>query len=190
MNDTQFGNRLRNARKAAGLSQPALGEAAGVSPQSISACELGKQLPTLGVAIDLAKALGVSLDYLCGIDTDSKPVGRLHSIADVVKYLSALASVFSCRCGSRELTTPEEWVSGPEDLTYTAAALYISNPALVGFIQNWNQMYTLYAAGTLPQGLFETWYEGELARLAEIPVPESDRQHVKFGFEPVGSEEV
>lgn len=84
----------------------------------------------------------------------------------------------------------DEWVHDPNETSYFTTALYIANPVLMGFVERWNQMYTLYAAGTIGQELFETWYEGELARLAEIPVPESDRQHVKFGFEPVGSEGV
>ena len=192
LNDTLFADRLRDARKAAGKSQTTLGEAAGVSAQNISACEKGKNLPTLFTAVALAKALGVSLDYLCGIDTGAaaaKSITRLQTIADVVGHLSALASIFPCSCGIKELPVSDEWASELNEASYFTAALYIANPVLMGFVERWNQMYTLYASGTIGQELFETWYEGELARLSEIPVPGSNRQPVKFGFEPVGSEE-
>ena len=143
LNDTLFADRLRDARKAAGMSQTTLGEAAGVSAQNISACEKGKNLPTLFTAVALAKALGVSLDYLCGIDTGAaaaKPITRLQTIADVVGHLSTLASIFPCSCGIKELPVSDEWACELNEASYFTAALYIANPVLMGFVERWNQI--------------------------------------------------
>jgi Zn-dependent peptidase ImmA (M78 family)/transcriptional regulator with XRE-family HTH domain len=64
--DRVFGNRLRLARKKAGLSLQAL--AAQVSPpvsaQAIGKYETGKMMPSSSVLVGLSKALGVSLDFL------------------------------------------------------------------------------------------------------------------------------
>lgn len=61
-----FPQRLRLARKRAGLSMRALSERMNpkVTAQAISRYEAGKMLPSSAVLVALAKALGVSLDFL------------------------------------------------------------------------------------------------------------------------------
>jgi len=61
-----FGDRLRLARKRAGLSLRDLAERIGndVSAQAISKYESGKMFPSSGVLVALGKALDVSLDFL------------------------------------------------------------------------------------------------------------------------------
>lgn len=58
------GERIRNARKAKGLSQEQLGEKLGVSFQAVSTWEQGKFIPDSGHLPRLAKVLGISLDSL------------------------------------------------------------------------------------------------------------------------------
>lgn len=61
-----FGQRLRLARKRAGLSMRALADrmAPKVTAQAISKYEAGAMLPSSAVLVGLGKALGVSLDFL------------------------------------------------------------------------------------------------------------------------------
>ena len=61
-----FGDRLRLARKRAGLSLRDLADRIGndVSAQAISKYESGKMLPSSGVLVALGQALDVSLDFL------------------------------------------------------------------------------------------------------------------------------
>ena len=63
-----FGQRLRLARKQAGLSMQALAESVtpGISAQAISKYEADKMMPSSAVLMGLSKALGVSLDFLMG----------------------------------------------------------------------------------------------------------------------------
>ncbi len=63
-----FGQRLKLARKAAGLSMRELAECATprVSVRAISDFEADRKLPVWGVSIGLSKALGVPKDYLFG----------------------------------------------------------------------------------------------------------------------------
>jgi transcriptional regulator with XRE-family HTH domain len=63
---SMFGDRLRLARKKAGLSLQALAERVSppVSAQAISKYESGKMMPSSSVLVGLGKALGVSLDFL------------------------------------------------------------------------------------------------------------------------------
>ena len=103
-----FGQRLRKARKACGLSQRALGEAVGgrYGHSSVSYIESGTLQPRLHLAARLAEAVGVSLDWVCGrtdepvfTDTDGRAselgrpgwtarwLKRIHADAD--RYVAA-----------------------------------------------------------------------------------------------------
>lgn len=55
-----WGTRLREARRARGLTQPQLAEMAGVAQQSVSKVERGEACPHDRVKLQLAHALGVS----------------------------------------------------------------------------------------------------------------------------------
>jgi len=58
-----LGNRIKQARTAAGLTTRALAERAGVSAMAISKYETGKSTPSSGVLLKLAAALGVRTEF-------------------------------------------------------------------------------------------------------------------------------
>ena len=66
-----FGSRLREARLAANLQQIELSEKSGVNPKTISYYEVKDKSPSMGNALALAKALNVSLAWLCCEEEDS-----------------------------------------------------------------------------------------------------------------------
>ena len=59
-----FSDNLRKARKRLHKSQAALSGETGVSITSICKYESGQMLPTVITAVALAKALGVTVEYL------------------------------------------------------------------------------------------------------------------------------
>lgn len=61
-----LGERIKVARQAAGLSQEALGAVLGKTQSAVSQWELGTSVPEFDAAVPLARALGVSLDWLLG----------------------------------------------------------------------------------------------------------------------------
>ena len=60
----EWNERIAAARKAAGLTQEALGEKLGVSRQAVSKWESGQAVPDLDTVAKLCLALGFSADYL------------------------------------------------------------------------------------------------------------------------------
>ncbi len=58
-----IGDRILQARKAAGLSMRALADKAGISAMAISKYENNKSAPSSGVLLSLADALGVRVEY-------------------------------------------------------------------------------------------------------------------------------
>jgi transcriptional regulator with XRE-family HTH domain len=69
-----MGQRLKRFREAAGLSQPALAQAARVPVGSLRNWEYGIRQPRLDAAARLARALGITLDELAS--AEAPPAGQ------------------------------------------------------------------------------------------------------------------
>ena len=75
-----FGQRLKNLRRDAGLSQSDLSDRIGVSIQSISKWENDNTMPDISQIVPLAAVLGVSTDWLLGVgmneDSDREKLNK------------------------------------------------------------------------------------------------------------------
>lgn len=76
-------NRIREKRKALGLTLKQLGAVIGVSEGGMSHYETGRREPDPDTLKRIATALGVSVDYLLGNDDDSKSVQSVPDPAPV-----------------------------------------------------------------------------------------------------------
>ena len=65
-------NDVRQRRNEQGLSQAALGQALGVSRQTINAIEKGRYLPSLPLAIALARHFGTSVEEMFSDNGNSR----------------------------------------------------------------------------------------------------------------------
>lgn len=79
-----FGDRLRAARVAAGMTQEQLGFELGVTKSSVSAWENGRETPSFRMLPELRRQLRHSLDELvCGIGPgDASPERAEQGVAD------------------------------------------------------------------------------------------------------------
>jgi putative transcriptional regulator len=64
MGDPRLGSRLKDIRTAAGLTQQALADKAGVSRKTINTVENGVFIPSTLLALDLARALETTVEAL------------------------------------------------------------------------------------------------------------------------------
>lgn len=99
-----LGERIKQARIAAGLSQEALGAAVGVSAMAISKYERGDMLPGSEVLLGLANALGVRTEYFF------RQVALEISEADFRKH-KHLAHGEQQRVMAQMRETVERWVA-------------------------------------------------------------------------------
>jgi transcriptional regulator with XRE-family HTH domain len=83
-----FGDRLRQARNAAKLNGDTLGSRLGVSKQTISHWENGRYEPSLEQLLGLCAELGVSADWLLGLDNQALSADAVQE-ARVFDALSA-----------------------------------------------------------------------------------------------------
>ena len=63
---SNFGQKILEIRKKRGVTQQELGKTIGVDKRVISKYEKGQTIPSVKVALQIATALDVSLDYLMG----------------------------------------------------------------------------------------------------------------------------
>lgn len=73
------GSRLREVRKAKGLTQEKLGELIGVGKSAICCYEKETRNPTLEAVIEMMHVFGVSADYLLGADYLIKTVNKTNN---------------------------------------------------------------------------------------------------------------
>jgi transcriptional regulator with XRE-family HTH domain len=118
--ETSFGERLQAIRKARGLTQVQLAEAAGTTQRAISYYETEAGFPPAPPVIDLARALHISTDELLGvkppkgqrIDDDSearrmwKRFQRVSSLPErdqkaVLRLINSQVSVSASRRAAR-----------------------------------------------------------------------------------------
>ena len=71
MADEALQNTLRVQRAIRDLTQGELADRAGVTRKSVNAIEAGRMVPSVLLAIKLARALGVSVETLFSVDDDS-----------------------------------------------------------------------------------------------------------------------
>lgn len=76
-----LGERIRLKREWLGMTQKDLAKALGVTPQYISVLEKDKRIPSLPLAVRLARQLGVNVDYLA--------TGQEGEAPDIVEILRA-----------------------------------------------------------------------------------------------------
>lgn len=69
MEMTKLGDRLRQIRRQAGMTQTQLAERAKVSQQTVSKIESGRARSTKEL-VKIARALGVTADYLYGAESE------------------------------------------------------------------------------------------------------------------------
>lgn len=77
MRDIEFGNRLFQLRRKAGLSQAQLGEKIGLSNKAVSKWENGQAKPGLDIVHKLADVLSVSVDDLLNSSADEKQISKI-----------------------------------------------------------------------------------------------------------------
>lgn len=92
----KFAERLKNARKEAGLSQSALAEKAGISMRTLQNYEMGKRYPaSLDIAVSLASALGMTAEDLLSSGEKSIVAAPADAKAQLRELVQAVSGLFA-----------------------------------------------------------------------------------------------
>jgi len=80
LNYEVLGQRLKQARKLAGITQQQLAELVYITANQIAKLETNKTTASLDTIINIANALGIDLNYLLSSDDESEYVGDYMDI--------------------------------------------------------------------------------------------------------------
>ncbi len=90
MDINKVGNQIAVLRKNKGLTQSELGDRVGVSFQAVSKWERGESLPDTAVLPDLAKVLGVSIDFILSGGEKQLEYRGTIKVSDIKEGLESL----------------------------------------------------------------------------------------------------
>lgn len=159
--DYTFSQRLREARERQGLTAAELSRQSDVAVQSLSCYEStspkNHKQPKIESAVKLAKALGVSVDWLCGVDEELNSK-QFTSYKDIVKCLLTLGECFY-----------RARIYAPKDKAHVEIAFF--DGTLARFFQEYNKMVSLLNDETITDEIFETWLNGRMELLSECEIP-------------------
>jgi transcriptional regulator with XRE-family HTH domain len=85
---SNISGRLLDLRRSKKLSQNELGKIVGVSREMIGKYERGEVSPSLEIALNIARTLDVSLDYLAGEGQNSKFDTKVLTLIKEIEQLS------------------------------------------------------------------------------------------------------
>lgn len=92
----KFAERLKNARKRAGLSQKELSENAGISVRTLQNYEMGKRYPaSLDIAVNLASALDTTAEELLSTGEKSIVSAKGDAKAQLQELVQAVSGLFA-----------------------------------------------------------------------------------------------
>ncbi len=119
-------------RRQLGMSQTALAEAVGVSPQAVSNWETGKNMPDPGIYGAIAKALQITVGELVDdrqeVDTDLELSSRLHSAGHMYTFLKTRFMDKGLMQSLRVLPLARDYHRGQMRRVAGAEVEYISHP--------------------------------------------------------------
>lgn len=142
----EFGGRLFALMCSKGITQKELAKAVGVTAATLSSYKNGTKSPTLPVAVELAKVLGVSLDWLCGWNTESKPI----TYSDVIQLLTKLD-------GGVNIIISD---------TKGTPCIRFDDIALNHFLTEWKEVRNLLLMGkpTVGKNVYDAWVSQQLEK--------------------------
>lgn len=169
-NPTIFARRLKEAREAKGIKQRELAERIGVSYQTISAYEksdtTGKiKNPTLENAVSIAKELGVSLDWLYGLEEQKSISEKYKTLGDIARTLVEISqqtyiSVILEYSNNGLFEAPADG----------RAEIYFYDKNIDSFLREWRKIRDLLFENTIDERLYQLWLDDKFQTMDSMKI--------------------
>lgn len=155
MDKALFVSRLKDAKEKKGITIKELADQCGVSTSAMNRYLAETSMPTLDVAINMAKALNVSLDWLCGLKSEAN---ARYTTGLVMRMLSdLLVKPTIVEDGHKFYAANFDADPGNPGELY----IYIdplNTPGSIDF-QSWSKFIDLYRNGTIDKTMYNAWME-------------------------------
>ena len=176
---TTFARRLKESRERSGLKQKELAEQVNVTPQTISAYEKAEvdgkgKNPTLENAVEIAKVLNVSLDWLCGMECSQSKPDREMTLGDCAKMIADMYFWFSVGFDyiEKTFTILRTGYSDDAELvtrTENCPAIVFKSGDMRKFLEDFRKMRSLLNDKTIDLDLYDRWLQDRITALDQIP---------------------
>ncbi len=150
--ENTVGQRIKEVRQRAGLTQALFGEKIGITGASVMNYEKGTKLPPLETVMNVARCFDVSLDWLCGIEKAKKP----FTYADAVREIIDIADMLDMRA---------DIGIDPENTGKHLLHLVARDEAIASMLGGWIKMRQLKQDGIVDEPMYKTWVDGVIISL-------------------------
>lgn len=105
-----LGETIRQLREEKGLSQKKLAQRTGVANSTMNLYETNERNPSLSTLIKLSKVLGVSTDYLLGLDSDREETISVSGLSsDEVQVIDLIIETIKARSVVGQIDSNARW---------------------------------------------------------------------------------
>jgi Predicted transcriptional regulators len=188
LNISIFSKRLKSERMNQGLSQKELAEKSGIAAATLSSYEgmdeSRKKYPTIDKATALAKALNVSMDWLCGFSD----IQRISEKAETDKrynpltgYLMMLVELRRFASKAYTHTTGDPTSMGtPWENIEVIARMEFDISEIVSFFSSLEKIHSLWEEKIITTEMKDEWIEGGLAKYNDYWVDSETNEITEF----------
>ena len=173
MTTVLFAERFKAAREKSGLTLKELKDRIGVSVSALSHYANGANLPPLDVAAKLATELGVSLDWLCGINDEASSNLAIRNAGDYLRILSLLLTTKVQEAPTRDLN--DNYIAGGHvfGAHMNDELIFIDKARIPGYIDfsSWQKILELYRKKEIDEEMYSAWIEKKIEALSKYPIP-------------------
>ena len=167
-----FSSHLRQLRSSMNMTQVQFAEHIHTTQTTLSSYENLGKIPSLDVAITIAKECNVSIDWLCGLSENKELSPQINTYKKFFKLLIEFLSVeyYTDNIEDNEHTHPIFLNKEGIDNNYKAFPLLLSyDSPTIKFLTDWEKIYNLFLSNTIDKELYMLWLNKELNKY-DIPI--------------------
>ena len=173
-----FSKRLKQALDSKEMKQSYLADQAKTSAANISNYMRGAAFPPLDILVEIAKALNVSLDWLCDLEKfEDKATPK--TLGDVARVFSSM--LYWDTVEFSNITRTEEKFCGDPyegghlvETEITYPSIIFKDGDIQKFISDLRTMQELQKQGTIDYSLYSRWLNDRLLALDKISIDTQD----------------
>lgn len=150
--DNAFSKRLKDLRTSVKLTQAEFAKEIGTTQATLSSYENSDKLPPVDILISIAQKYNVSLDWLCGLQSE-QVFPTVTTYSDIIRLLSALGTTENLKAGISiaSITEPDSFASHNE------AQISIDDEIIVNFFEEWMEVLALCKKSPSGKKLYDVW---------------------------------
>ena len=157
-----FSSRLKQLRSSMNMTQVQFAEHIHTTQTTVSSFENLGKIPSLDVAITIAKECNVSIDWLCGLSKTKSIDGEITTYSDLFKSLTNILQ-FTRTSEDNEIIPIIQSINN-DDVNKPLSFDFYEDVNCRNFITAWIKMFKLLIDNTIEQDIYDLWLEKEFAK--------------------------